>query len=396
MKIEKQTLILFSIIALYPLLGMGIDLISPSLPSISESLHATPSFAKNLISIYFLGSGIGNFFCGILGDFLSRRKSVLIGLLIFAAASLLPTLIPTESMLLCSRFSQGIAIGIFAVSARGSIPHLFPTERIAHISTLLSTAWGLGPILGPLIGGYLQTYFNSWHAGFYFFALYSFICFLLSYHFFPETLHHTSKPSLPIITSNFKELLSDRVFVNIILIMSLIFAVPVVFNTLAPFVVEYTLGYSARYFGELGFLMGFSFLVGTVVCRRLVKNHSAEKITGKTSAFLFFPILFFCALNLYFGDNLFILLIPSALMFFAFGIMYPAGFGKIISLFKHISSLSGAMMILTVSFVGSAIGFGMSFITDKNTLSINLIYLIIIALSWVMARGLMQKNITME
>ncbi len=61
---------------------------------------------------------------------------MLIGLLVFTAASLLPTLIPTESILLCSRFIHGIAIGIFAVSVRGSIPHLFPIEKIPHISTL--------------------------------------------------------------------------------------------------------------------------------------------------------------------------------------------------------------------------------------------------------------------
>ena len=38
--------ILIAILGLYPLVGMGIDLITPSLPAISHDLHTSNNFSK--------------------------------------------------------------------------------------------------------------------------------------------------------------------------------------------------------------------------------------------------------------------------------------------------------------------------------------------------------------
>ena len=138
-KSPKQTqIILFCIFMLYPLLGMGVDLISPSLPSISEDLSVSQGFSKNLVSIYFLGFGLGNFFYGLLSDFLGRRKGVLFGLLAFTIASTLPILISTPNVLFIARLSQGLAAGVFAVSLRSSVSNLFPAEKMAQIAAFIT------------------------------------------------------------------------------------------------------------------------------------------------------------------------------------------------------------------------------------------------------------------
>src|SRR4051794_25876643 len=92
--------IILVVISMFPLLGMGVDLIAPSLPAISHSLHISNTVAKNLISIYLLGMALGNFIVGFLSDALGRRKLIVSGFLIFMLASFLPILFANTGMLL--------------------------------------------------------------------------------------------------------------------------------------------------------------------------------------------------------------------------------------------------------------------------------------------------------
>jgi MFS family permease len=107
---ERTSLMVWVILSLYPLVGMGVDLIAPSLPAISHSLQASSAFSKNLITLYLLGYALGSFLMGFLSDTLGRRRLVIGGFLIFSLASLLPVFFPTEATLLLARGLQGFTI----------------------------------------------------------------------------------------------------------------------------------------------------------------------------------------------------------------------------------------------------------------------------------------------
>lgn len=390
---KKQTyIILFCIFMIYPLLGMGVDLIAPSLPFISKDLSVSEGFSKNLVSIYFLGFGLGNFFYGLLSDFLGRRKGILFGLLAFTLISLLPVLIPAKNVLFASRLIQGLAAGVFAVSLRSSVSNLFPAEKMAQVAAFITAVWGLGPIMGPVIGGYLQTDFNTWRAGFYFFALYSFLCIIPVYFGLPETVNQPTKPSFVTIKNNFTEIISHRLFIGVILMMGLLYSIPVVFNTLAPFVVEETFHQLPSYFGRLALCTGASFVSGTFACQYLLKLTSPEKIIKYGLAPLLATTLFFFIINTQLqGDHIVMLMTPSLIIFFSFGILYSVSFGKAMTLFRHIAGSSGAIMTLVLSLIASFVGLCMSFITDRTTLAINLTYLILITLCWLVYWSLVRE-----
>ena len=55
-------LIVWALLCLFPIIGMAVDLLAPSLPAISTSLHASNTITKAVVSIYLLGYALGNFF----------------------------------------------------------------------------------------------------------------------------------------------------------------------------------------------------------------------------------------------------------------------------------------------------------------------------------------------
>jgi MFS family permease len=85
---SREKWVIYIIMAMYPLVGMEVDLIAPSLPAMSHQLHIASATSQNLIAIYLLGYALGNFFIGFLSDALGRRKIIIGGFTVFVFASL--------------------------------------------------------------------------------------------------------------------------------------------------------------------------------------------------------------------------------------------------------------------------------------------------------------------
>ena len=142
---------------------------------------------------------------------------------------------------------------------------------------LLSTMWGIGPIIGPIIGGYLQFYFN-WQACFYFFAFMGFIGLLIMIFIIPETHFQRQALQLQQLKNNFSTIITHRIFLGTVMLMGVTYSLLIVFNTLGPFLIQTSLGYSSIFFGQVAFGMGLSFLLGTFLCKQLSKKLSAQNI----------------------------------------------------------------------------------------------------------------------
>ena len=80
--------------------------------------------------------------------------------------------------------------------------------------------WGLGPILAPAIGGYLQDYIG-WRANFWFMFGYGVLILLFGILFFKETNHNRPKFSMSRFTEVYKELLSCKLFFSMIILAGL-------------------------------------------------------------------------------------------------------------------------------------------------------------------------------
>src|SRR5215468_10349957 len=80
-------LILFvgALVAIGPL---SLDAYLPAMPAMADAFHVGIVRINNTISVYLVGYGIGQFFGGAFSDQIGRKRIGLIGLAIFAGASL--------------------------------------------------------------------------------------------------------------------------------------------------------------------------------------------------------------------------------------------------------------------------------------------------------------------
>jgi MFS transporter, DHA1 family, multidrug resistance protein len=364
----KTRAIVRMLLCFLPLVGMGIDLIAPSLPAMNRTLHISPMIAKDLIAIYLMGLMSGTFLSGTLSDTWGRRRLLLSGFIVLVIVSVIPPLFPSPSVLLLSRLLQGLAIGTFGVLTRSVIADLLTGPALLRTASWIATMWGIGPIMGPIIGGYLQVYIG-WQANFFFFALYGLLGAIACFLWLPETHHHRTAFSLKRIKNNFAILLPHKLFVSISVLMGCLYSTLIVFNTLGPFFIERTLGHSPIFFGHAAFCLGIVFLCGTFCCRVLIKYFSSTEIL---SAGL--PVVFLLSvlgiLMSYYSNSVWAILIPTAFLFFANGVLYPTCMGATMSMFKELAGSAGGVTTLINLSVTTGSGFLASMISAQSIHSI--------------------------
>lgn len=380
---ERRTqIIVWTLLCLMPIVGMAVDLVAPSLPAIASGLQISNGIAKDVISIYLLGYAFGNFFTGFLTDALGRQKLIRISLLCFVIVSLAPVIFPRIEILLLSRFLQGLTLGAVAVLLRAICSDILPREKLVHLGTLFGTMWGLGPVVGPIIGGYLQVYFG-WKAGFCFFALIGFLLLIPVFILVPETHANRHPLNLKTMKTNFIEVVSNRIFMSLVVLMGLSYSLIIVFNTAGPFLIQTKFNYSPVFFGHLAFYLGLVFLISTFCCRFLLKRFQMEKMLFTILNLFFVVALLMVGASYFFDKSITLVAIASGLMFFAMGFIFPMSMGKGMSLFRHISGTATATMYLVNVLITSLMAFLVSFITLQNTILLMWIYFLLMAMSMV-------------
>jgi len=124
-------------------------------PSLKEKLGASPSALQWVIGGYTLTLGAGLVLGGRLADRYSRRNIFLIGLTSFTVTSLLCAIAPNIEALIAFRLIQGFAGALVLPHVIGFIRDVFPPEELGKAFAIFGPVFGLGGILGPIIGGFI-------------------------------------------------------------------------------------------------------------------------------------------------------------------------------------------------------------------------------------------------
>jgi EmrB/QacA subfamily drug resistance transporter len=124
-------------------------------PSLKEKLGASPSALQWVIGGYTLTLGAGLVLGGRLADRYSRRNIFLIGLAGFTLTSLLCAIAPNIELLIAFRLIQGFAGALVLPHIIGFIRDVFPPQELGKAFAIFGPVFGLGGILGPIIGGFI-------------------------------------------------------------------------------------------------------------------------------------------------------------------------------------------------------------------------------------------------
>ncbi len=362
---NRKHLIIWILLLLMPIVGMAVDLITPSLPSMAISLDISSSDVKNVVSFYLFGYALGNFFIGFLTDALGRQKIMRICLASFILISLIPIFFPKIHLVLLTRFLQGVSLGGATVTSRAIYSDLLTPEELTPMGILIGSMFGLGPVIGPWIGGYLETYFG-WQSCFSFFAIVISIEFVFIFLVLPETHFRRQPLKSSVIFNNFMTVIYHRRFFALIIIMGCTYSLMIVFNTVGPFLIQTKLQHTPIFFGRVALTLGVVFLIATFFCKSLLNKYSADQLL------LFFINIFFIIsivnliLSYIFDNNLLLIGVASSCMFFATGFIYPLCLGSGLSLFQHIAGTATAAMIFLNVLMTGIVGFIVSLINMQD------------------------------
>lgn len=382
---EKQTTrLIWTLLAIYPLIGMGVDLIAPSLPALSQDLQATQSFSKNLISLYLLGFALFTLVAGTSLNTTGRKIWIIGGLTAFTVSSLIAGLFPSESTLLLARFLQGAAIGSASTTVRVIFTDVLPKSLLVRVAANMTMLWGIGPILGPVIGSYLQAHIH-WRANFYFFALYGFFLLFFSNLYLKETLTQKKPWAFLSVLTGLKSVLLDRYFMGLVFIMAMTYSSIIAFVSMGAFLFEVEFHYSVTAFGNIALLMGLAFFAGTLICKRFIPIFSSDHLlkwgiyalvllSGISSLIFYF---FDQAINAFIILNFFFLLIV--------GIVYPTSMGKALAAFhgENSTSSSALMSFCNLGITGTY-AFVLSFVNPKTVFLPFFVLFILSAVSFIL------------
>jgi DHA1 family bicyclomycin/chloramphenicol resistance-like MFS transporter len=148
------------------LVALSIDMVLPSLPAIGASLGVTRANDNQLVvSLLFLGFGVGQFFYGPFSDAFGRKPAAFAGLIVFTIGCSLALLSQTFPMMLAGRLLQGIGVAGPRTITIALVRDRFEGREMARVMSLVTAVFIMAPIIAPAIGQALLGAFG-WRAVF--------------------------------------------------------------------------------------------------------------------------------------------------------------------------------------------------------------------------------------
>jgi EmrB/QacA subfamily drug resistance transporter len=146
-----------------PLFLLTVDFygMAVALPSIGRDFGAGTTALQWAINAFNLALAAPLIAFGRLGDLIGRRRTLLIGLFLFAVGSALCGGAPDMPTLIAGRIVQGLGVALFSTSPMSILAETFPPDRRAAAFAVWAAVGACGTAVGPLLGGAL-TDLLSW------------------------------------------------------------------------------------------------------------------------------------------------------------------------------------------------------------------------------------------
>ena len=273
------TLLLSFLTALGPL---SMDMYLPSLPDIGRTLGAPVLQVQLTISSYLFGFAAGQIFYGPVSDRLGRRPVLLAALVVYALATVGCAMAQSIHALRALRFLQALGGAGAIVLARAVVRDLYSGVRAGRELSLMGAVTGVAPIIAPVIGGGLQTFFG-WRATFVLLVICAFVIGATAARLLPETLRERPKTpfSLRGMAVLYRSVAVHHGFLANLAILTASFVGLFAWISGAPVVMQSVVyGLSPFAFGVTFAVGATGFVLGTLLAARIVIRFGLDRLIG--------------------------------------------------------------------------------------------------------------------
>jgi DHA1 family bicyclomycin/chloramphenicol resistance-like MFS transporter len=252
-----------------------------SLPDIGRVLAASEAQVQLSLSFYLVGFAIGQVIYGPISDRYGRRPILLLALAVFVAASAVCALAPSIETLNAARVVQALGGAGAVVLARAMVRDLHEGVAVARELSRMAAVMALAPLVAPLLGGVLQTYFG-WRANFVVLVGFGVISAVLVWLLLPESLHKRAPGPLSFgsILRAYPAFLVHRGFLAHSGILACAFGGLFAWISGAAFVLQNLYGLSALGFGVAFAVGSAGYLAGTWIAAHAVTRLGIDRTIG--------------------------------------------------------------------------------------------------------------------
>ncbi|WP_308774309.1 DHA2 family efflux MFS transporter permease subunit [uncultured Bilophila sp.] len=142
--------------------ALDATILNTALPAVARSLGRSPLAMQLAVVGYTLTVAMLIPVSGWLADRFGTRRVFISAVSFFILGSLLCALSVTLPMLVASRVLQGIGGAMMMPVARLAVLRAYPRTELVAVLNFISIPGLVGPVAGPLLGGWLVTY-ATWH-----------------------------------------------------------------------------------------------------------------------------------------------------------------------------------------------------------------------------------------
>lgn len=357
----SQKLIVLILALLLGLQPVTTDLYLPALPAITQGFGAGMGQAQLTLTALLLAFGLSQLVWGPLSDRFGRRPILLWGMAAHTLASVACAFAPNMAWLIAGRALQGIAMGAGVMAARAVVRDLFAPAQGANVMSQALTGLGIIACACAPLGG-LLTDWLGWRMALMAVAVFAAGTFALLAWRFEETLRQPDLQALragPLIRANL-DILRHPVFLTWCMLSSASYLGLFTFLASSSFVFIQFMGYSKTAYGFLMLSMSLSYIIGTFLCRWMLRRTTVHRTVGIAAVLTMTGGLSMALLaHLGQGEDWYgawAVMVPMYIFMLGHGVHQPCGQSGAVAPFPHragtASALNGFLMMLGAFFMG--------------------------------------------
>lgn len=348
----------FAALVLALLLGLQpvtTDLMLPALPALAADLQAGMAPVQLTMSALILAFGLAQLVWGPVADRVGRRPVLLLGLGLYALASLGAALAGSVMAVVVWRALQGAAMSAAVVCARAMVRDLYEPQEGGMVMARALTGLGALAIASPLLGGVLVHQFG-WRAavgamGVVGAAIGLFIALRV-----PETAQHRRPEATQIgpLLRQIGHTLGHPGFRAWAALVSCSYAGLYVFLAGSGFVLIGVLKLAPSAAGAVMSTCSIAYIAGTLLCRRWIPRLGLAGAVGRGAWFTLAACVAMVMLAGNHHPSVLAVMAPVWLYALGHGIHMPCGQAGAVGPFPQAAGLASAL----AGFVTAAAAFG--------------------------------------
>jgi len=348
--------------------AVSIDLYLVSLPDIARVFACDAATAQLTLSAFLAAFALAMPIQGPLSDRFGRRPVILVGTVLYLAASLLCLLAPSIEALILGRALQGLGACCGPVVARAVVRDVYPREQAAKVLSYMASAMALIPFLAPIAGSWLHAWFG-WRANFAVMALFGVGLWIAAWRLLDETNRHPDGAALAPLAmlGNYRALLTSRVVLGYTLTVALSFGGMFTFISGSSLILIDLLGLPPQYFGFGFAIVGAGYVVGGLAAGRLTARIGLERMVG--IGLLLGLVAGLLMVGLAWGGvrTVTAVVLPMSLYFFGAALVLPNSTAGAIAPFPRMAGTASALVGCLQMSVGAGAAWLTAILFDGTT-----------------------------